>query len=58
MQQELQPIMWMRILKLTMTVLPAEVFGQGAEADLSLPCSIKFLRRYGKYIENAAPLNA
>lgn len=42
----------------TMTVLPAEVFGQGAEVICRYRAVGSFLRRYGKYIENAAPLNA
>ncbi|MDO4754563.1 MAG: phosphoribosylaminoimidazolesuccinocarboxamide synthase, partial [Bacillota bacterium] len=42
----------------TMTVLPATVFGEGVEVICRYRAVGSFLRRYGKYIEEAASLDA
>lgn len=42
----------------TMTVLPATVFGQGAEVICRYRAVGSFLRRYGKYVEEGQPLDA
>ncbi len=42
----------------TMEVLPAKVFGKGLEVICRLRAVGSFIRRYGVYIEEAAPLDA
>lgn len=42
----------------TMTVLPATVFGEGVEVICRYRAVGSFLRRYGKYVEEAQPLDA
>ena len=42
----------------TMEVLPAKVFGKGLEVICRYRAVGSFLRRYGAYIEEGAPLNA
>jgi len=42
----------------TMTVLPATVFGEGVEVICRYRAVGSFLRRYGKYVDEAAPLDA
>lgn len=42
----------------TMTVLPAQVFGQGLEVICRYRAVGSFLRRYGKYVKEAEPLNS
>jgi len=41
----------------TMEVLPAKVFGHGLEVICRYRAVGSFIRRYGDYIENGAPLN-
>lgn len=42
----------------TMTVLPAQVFGEGVEVICRYRAVGSFLRRYGKYVKEAMPLDA
>ena len=42
----------------TMTVLPARVFGEGVEVICRYRAVGSFLRRYGKYVKEATPLDA
>lgn len=42
----------------TMTVLPAQVFGEGVEVICRYRAVGSFLRRYGKYVKEATPLDA
>ncbi|MGP1562770.1 phosphoribosylaminoimidazolesuccinocarboxamide synthase [Filifactor alocis] len=44
--------------KSTMTVLPARVFGEGVEVICRYRAVGSFLRRYGKYVKEATPLDA
>lgn len=46
------------IEKSTMEVLPAKVFGQGLEVICRFRATGSFIRRYGNYIEEGAPLDA
>ena len=41
-----------------MTVLPARVFGEGVEVICRYRAVGSFLRRYGKYVKEATPLDA
>ena len=46
------------IEKATMTVKPAQVFGEGLEVICRFRAVGSFLRRYGKYAKEAQPLDA
>ncbi|MCL2401570.1 MAG: phosphoribosylaminoimidazolesuccinocarboxamide synthase [Oscillospiraceae bacterium] len=46
------------IAKAEMTVLPAKMFGKGAEVICRYRATGSFMRRYGEYIEEGAPLPA
>ena len=46
------------LAKGTMTVLPAEIFGQGVEVICRFRSTGSFIRRYGRYAKEGEPLDA